>query len=239
MTQTVMPARPGGTQLIVLALAASFLVGCSGKPDRPGGPDRQSAGDRLTAMYARAQRLTAEGRCGEVEDLLFYLAMQGRGFEDTQTWLGNCILASLPADTITTGQTPSARLLEGLLWLRRAAEAGRPEAQVALAGLYLEGPVMMRDPYEAAMWLALYERNMAKIRLDFAPPPDDEIDRLTALLTPEQRVAGQARADGWTPIYWRPHKSPVPTAPRGAQAERPTQSDGRQGQRPRRRPSDV
>ena len=239
MTHTVMPARPGGTRLIVVVLAASLLAGCSGKPDRPGGPDRQSAGERLTAIYARAQRLTAEGRCGEVEGLLFYLAMQGRGFEDTQTWLGNCIIAGLPPDTMTAGQTPSARLLEGLMWLRRAAEAGRPEAQVALAGLYLDGPVMMRDPLEAAMWLALYERNMAKIRLDFTPPSDDAVDRLTALLTPEQRATGQARADGWTPIYWRPHKSPFPTAPGEAQAERPTAPDGRQGQRPRRRPSDV
>ncbi|MEN3977107.1 hypothetical protein [Emcibacter sp. SYSU 3D8] len=182
-------------RLLAAALVLSLAVaGCSSKPQRSPLPKDRNAVDRISNAYVRAVELQAAGDCEKASRLLFRVAMQGIGYEDAQRRLGEC--------TIVLAKGERTRYLDGIVWLRRAAEAGWPEAQGSLAYEYATGP--MADGVEAARWLTLYENNPRMKRLGFTPMTADKLARIRAMITPEQLAKGQAAAAAFVPVTWTP-----------------------------------
>jgi TPR repeat protein len=185
---------PHRNAFAVLLLAAA-LAACSSQPPPRGAlPRDRDAVDRMSNAYVRAVELHNAGDCAGAVKLLERVAAQGSGYEDAQRRLGQCTIA------LAGGDGPRYR--EGLVWLKRAAEAGWPEAQGLLAVEYASGPAA--DPVEAAKWLALYERNPKARRLGFTPVAPARIAAARAGLTPEQIAAGEAAAAAFVPVVWQP-----------------------------------
>jgi len=178
--------------ILVLALA---VTACSSKPSPRGRlPQDRNAVDRISNAYVRAVELQGQGDCEKAGKLLYRVAMQGAGYEDAQRRLGECNIALSKGDR--------TKYMDGIVWLRRAAEAGWPEAQAALAYEYATGP--MTDPADAAKWLTLYDGNPRTKRLGFTPYPADRLARIRARITPEQLAEGQAAAASFVPVVWAP-----------------------------------
>jgi hypothetical protein len=210
---------------VIRLLAASLVVsiavtGCSSKPQRSPLPKDRNAVDRISDAYVRAVELQNQGDCAKASRLLYRVAMQGVGYEDAQRRLGEC--------TIATANGEQTRYMDGIVWLRRAAEAGWPEAQGSLAYEYATG--LMIDPVEAARWLTLYENNPRIKRLGFTPLPPDKLARIRARITPEQLAKGQANAATFVPVTW----APPAAAKRSAVEDLKEGEDGKSGPGPRR-----
>ncbi len=182
-------------RLLAAALVVSLAVaGCSSKPQRSPLPKDRNAVDRISDAYVRAVELQNQGDCAKASRLLYRVAMQGAGYEDAQRRLGECTIALAGSDR--------TRYMDGIVWLRRAAEAAWPEAQGSLAYEYATGP--MADPVEAARWLTLYENNPRMKRLGFTPTPAGKLATIRARITPEQLASGQAAAASFVPVVWTP-----------------------------------
>lgn len=136
--------------------------------------------------------------------------MAGAGFEGAQHHMGACL--------ISTAADDRTQYLEGLLWLRRSAEAGWPEAQGALAVEYVEGP--MPDLREAALWLALYDRNPRRIRVAFTPLPAEILTRLRSTIPAVLLAAGEEAADSFKISVWEAPKGMRPSG-RSSSGSRP------------------
>ncbi len=180
-------------------IAAILMLGiavaaCSSKPQRSPLPKDRNAVDRISDAYVRAVELQGQGDCQKASKLLYRVAMQGAGYEDAQRRLGECTIALAAGDR--------TKYMDGIVWLRRAAEAGWPEAQGSLAYEYATGS--MADPVEAARWLILYENNPKMKRLGFTPMAADKLARTRARITPEQMAQGQAAAASFIPQAWTP-----------------------------------
>ena len=129
-------------RLLAAALVLGMAVtGCSSKPQRSPLPKDRNAVDRISDAYVRAVELQNQGDCAKASRLLYRVAMQGVGYEDAQRRLGEC--------TIATANGEQTRYMDGIVWLRRAAEAGWPEAQGSLAYEYATGLMIdyLVDPF--------------------------------------------------------------------------------------------
>lgn len=225
-------SRPVVTGLGLLVVVV-MVTACTQSRRPPGGQRAERPAQMNTdALFMRANSLYAQGKCQEAEPLYYLLGARGRGFELAQLRLGLCL---------TQGREPSAldtRYLEGLVWIRRAAEANWTEAQGVLAALYLEGAPALSDPAEAAMWLTLYQSRPGLKPIGFAPLDEEEIARLHGLIGDEAMAEGARRAAAWQPSYWAPPRMP---RARGAQDEEGVEEDVRssgpgergRGRRPR------
>ncbi len=193
--------------LLVCACAALTLVGCGG--GRRGDPrdgsvivQQRADGTQVAVRpgrdpndaYIQATELKAKGDCANAIALLRPVARLGPGYENAQTALGECLVAQ--ADTTD----------EGAVWLTRAADAGWPEAQAALA-LYYGSQAPERNTGEAAYWLALYDSNPSKARIGFRAPAPDRIAALHASLPDTAKTAGAKRAAAWERKLWIPPPS--------------------------------
>ncbi len=212
---------------VAILLIAGLVTACSSSPGpRAGGPPSRGNGgpgiDQLNQAYLKGVDLHRSGNCSAAIRRLYPVAMAGAGFEDAQRHLGEC-LTSTAADNQT-------QYLEGLLWLRRSAEAGWPEAQGALAVEYVEGPVP--DLREAALWLALYNRNPRRSRPAFTPLPTEVLARLDAAIAEDLIQAGQKAADGFKIVVWKAPKGLSPS--RASNSRRPEGGPG-QGRGPGRK----
>ncbi|RME67733.1 MAG: sel1 repeat family protein [Alphaproteobacteria bacterium] len=152
----------------------------------------------INAMFVRAEELRAAGDCATASAYYYRLARRGPGFERSQYGLGLCLIGDDPPARADT------RFIEGLLWLRRAGEAGLPDAQLRLAELYLHGPAAMRDSTEAAFWWTLYERNGQRRAVGYVPPDPQRLAALADIWTEDVLRAAAARADAWQPAPWLP-----------------------------------
>ena len=225
-------SRPVFVGLGLLTIALT-ITACTQSQRPPGGQrvERPAAMDADT-LFMRANSLYARGNCREAEPLYYLLGARGRGFELAQLRLGLCL---------TQGREPSAvdtRYLEGLVWIRRAAEANWTEAQGVLAALYLEGAPELNDPAEAAMWLTLYQSRPGLKPIGFAPLDEDEIARLRAMIGNDARAEGARRAAAWQPSYWAPPRMPRARGTEGPQEYEedirpPGPGDRDRGRRPR------
>lgn len=185
---------------MVLALAA-----CGGPqresidlPDTPGG--RMLRVDRdPNAAYAEGIDLKNRGNCPAAIEKLRPVANMGPGYANAQTALGVCLLAVGTKDGALTKDYD-----DGMTWLRRAADSGWPEAQGALARIYLIGPESLRNGEEAAYWLTLYEVNAGRIRIGFVPISDGEIQTMEKAISPADKAAGVKRAQAWRRQIWLP-----------------------------------
>ncbi|MBI1181566.1 MAG: tetratricopeptide repeat protein [Alphaproteobacteria bacterium] len=206
------------SSLAIALLGCLALAACSSGP-RPHGslPRDRNAVDRMSDAYVRAVELQNAGKCDEAVKLLRRAAEQGPGYEDAQRRLGECLIQLSNGD--------KEKYAEGLLWLKRAAEAGWPEAEGALAYEYVTGP----EPnlIAAAKWLTLYDTNPRKKRVAFTPMLPSRVDRIRAALTPETLAEGRAAAAGFVPTVWEP----PPEESRKARSDRDDDEDD--GERPR------
>jgi len=149
-------------------------------------------------VYSQAMDLRSKGDCKGASERLRFVAALGPGYENAQSALGDCLLR-------LAGFTDfSADYIEGLMWLRRAADAGWPEAQFDLAQSHLTGPALIRNHQEAAYWLALYDDNPEKARVGFVPPDQASVNALHAGLTAADLEAGKRRAAQWQKKLWIP-----------------------------------
>jgi hypothetical protein len=201
------------------AISAVFLglvmAGCGGGPKGPG-PDEAKAymkglegrggalrpGPDANALYTEGMTLKAKGDCAGAAPKLRQVAGLGGGYESAQTALGECLLAGDTTDL-------SADYLEGLTWLRRAADAGWPEAQARLAYVHAVGPKTIRNADESAYWLALYRTNTGKARVGFMPFPPGQLAEIDLALPAMAKEAGEKRAETWQRKVWVPPPSAV------------------------------
>jgi hypothetical protein len=204
------------TWAVAILVIAPLMAGCGG--DRRGPNEDQAKrfmrgldgregtlrpGADSNAIYAEAMALKAHGKCAEAAPKLRQVAGLGPGFEGAQTALGECLTQGQAGD----GEV-SADYLEGLTWLRRAADAGWPEAQGRLADIYALGPVMVRNADEAGYWLALYLSNPGKSRVGFVPLPAGIVSATAAAIPADAKARGAARADKWERKVWMPPTPP-------------------------------
>ena len=179
---------------LALALALTLTAAaCGGGSKREPPPLTDSS-----KVLEEGTLLQAAGKCDQAVPYLYHLADQGQGFEIAQYRLGKCRL------TQGGGDPNSDATLDGLLWLRRAAGGGQPEAQAELANFYTNGPAKLRDPVEAAMWLSIYESNGRRHLVGFNPMPVTTLRQLKETLGDDNLAEGQKRANAWRQIPWSP-----------------------------------
>jgi hypothetical protein len=155
-----------------------------------GGPDRV------------AVELARNGYCADAMPILQCYVYRGRGNEMAQATLGSCMLetASIGDDT----------WYDGITWLRRAGDAGLPDAQNRLVRALSQSSNDIHI-VEAETWRIIYERGKSS---PFPPPPlpHEVISKLDARLTPEYRSEAQARAQSWSYRFWVMGPSDAPQA---------------------------
>ena len=156
-------------------------------------------GQDANAAYSKALDLKAKGDCAGAITKLRPVANLGPGYENAQTALGVCLLQDAAKE-----KELSSDYLEGLTWLRRAGDAGWPEAQGALALSHAFGPAAIRNGEEAAYWMTLYETNAGKSHIGFSPIPAADVAAVEKSLTPQDRAAGVKRAQAWQRRVWLP-----------------------------------
>jgi len=160
-------------------------------------------GTDVNALYVDGMALKSKGDCAGAVRKLRQVAAIGPGYENAQTGLGECLLGT------NKGSELSADYLEGLTWLRRAADAGWAEAQGRLAYAHALGPVAIRNAEEAAYWLALYRTNSGRSRVGFVPLPDDQLAAVDAAIPAAAKAAGDKRAETWVRKVWIPSNAPA------------------------------
>ena len=208
ITLSLITAGCGGQQGPSEKQAEIYMQGLGGRAMvlRPG--------TDANALYASGIALKNKGDCAGAVPKLRQVANLGPGYEDAQTALGECLVQT------AGNQDLSSDYLEGLTWLRRAADGGWPEAQATLAYAHSLGPKAIRNTDEAAYWLALYQGNPDKSRIGFVPFPADRIVAIEATLTPAAKEAGEKRAAAWQRKVWMPPNSAAPPGPTSEPATR-------------------
>lgn len=156
-------------------------------------------GQDANAAYTEALDLKTKGDCPGAIVKLRPVANLGPGYENAQTELGTCLIKDAAKD----GEL-SSDYLEGLTWLRRAGEAGWPEAQGALALAHARGPTAIRNGEEAAYWMTLYKNNPGQARVGFTPISPEDLATLEKSLSAQDLKAGTARAESWVRKVWLP-----------------------------------
>ncbi len=179
------PSRERGGGIVIAGIDGRVAI------IRPG-PDANAA-------YSEALDLKTGGNCAAAVAKLRPVAGLGPGYENAQTALGSCLLEADPTD-----KDLSSEYLEGLTWLRRAGDAGWPEAQSALALAHAFGPSTIRNGGEAAFWLALYEANAGKSRIGFVPMNAADVAAVGKSLTAAEKQTGAQRAAQWQRKVWLP-----------------------------------
>lgn len=235
------PRTVKGSALLAALMAATVgLSACGGdSKDRDDRSDRGPGlaitgidgrvsvirpGQDANAAYSKGLDLKTQGDCPGAILKLRPVAGIGPGYENAQTALGTCLLQTGAKD-----KDLSSDYLEGLTWLRRAADAGWPEAQGALASAHAFGPSAIRNGEEAAYWFTLYQTNPSKSRIGFASMPVADEAAIDKSLSAAAKTAGAKRAAGWQRKVW------LPPAPPGrdfdkSESERPPRGRERRGQ---------
>jgi TPR repeat protein len=164
-------------------------------------------GSDANAIYAEAMALKAKGDCAGAIPKLRRVAALGPGYEDAQTALGVCLLETSKSPDFGSDYS------EAMTWLLRAGEAGWPEAQGELAGVYALGPTAVRNLDEAGYWLALYRDNPAKARVGFVPMAEDRLAAIQHAVPAAAQAAGEQRAARWERKVWLPPSPPPSPGP--------------------------
>ena len=172
---------------------AGVLIGGS-----PGHGTMVRGGLDANALYSQGMDLKAKGDCKGASIKLRPPANLGPGYENAQTALGECLLQ------VAGNGDLSSDYLEGLAWLRRAADGGWPEAQLDLAQTYLMGPATFRNTAEAAYWLALYDANGGKSRIGFVAFDPSELAALRTKIPAADKALAEKRAAQWQRKVWLP-----------------------------------
>lgn len=185
--------------IAAISLGALLLASCGSGETRRRGADGSimptaAELDPAGTLYARTVGQAQSGDCGDdTLNVLTCFAYRGHGYEGAQTALGECL--------IRKKQTP-----QGIVWLKRAANAGWADAQKRLAELYANGESVPQDNPEAAAWSYLYLRNPSLLSLGVRPDPA-LANKLQDRLNAEENNAARQKAASWTPSYWEPDEA--------------------------------
>ncbi|HEY4343774.1 MAG TPA: hypothetical protein VGN05_05470 [Parvibaculum sp.] len=181
--------------LSILVVAAMFVASCNA-----GGGHRRDADGNLvptareidpaSTFYSDTVEAAEKGDCANNIQPLTCFAYRGHGYEGAQTMLGQCLIRG-------------GKDGDGVAWLKRAADAGWPDAQKALAQLYLDGKGVPQDNVTAGMWSNLYSRNPSLLSLG-VQPDTTLADHVRETLTADERTEARRRSDVWAPAYWQP-----------------------------------
>ncbi len=211
-------------RFVFAALALLELTACSGGGNRE---DRESRNREVGGIYepgvggrgliirpgadpnkifTEAMDLKSKGDCVNAAAQLRRVVVMGPGYENAQTALGECLTRPNVANVANEA---TSDYLEGIVWLRRAADAGWPEAQGRLAQIYAYGPATVRHGGEAAYWLALYDGNPGKSRIGFVPLEVSALDGVKKRLSGAELEDGAKRAALWQRKVWMP---PAPSS---------------------------
>lgn len=192
----------------VLLLSAGLVSACASQGPQNRAEKERAVTERLSQiptldissrLYSQALNLKSAGDCTAAIPLFYRLSMRGDGFELAQYHLADCQFKTAPKNATDTNW------IEALLWMRRAADAGVPQAQGALAALYATGPANARDLAEAAMWFQLFNTNPARKKPGFSSNLDRaQIAEIESALTDSARVEGEKRASNFTRHHWSP-----------------------------------
>ena len=193
-------ARPMRWRTIAaISLGALLLASCGSGEARRRGADGSimptaAELDPAGTLYAQTVGQAQSGNCGDdTINVLTCFAYRGHGYEGAQTALGECL--------IRKKQAP-----QGIIWLKRAANAGWADAQKHLAKLYADGESVPQDNLEAATWNNLYMRNPSLLSLGVRP--DTALgNQLREKMNAEERNAARQRAASWAPRYWEPDEA--------------------------------
>ncbi len=181
--------------VMLVTLSSFFLASCGGGGHRRGDdgsviPTAREL-DPASTHYSDTMDMASTGNCSdEVISVLTCYAYRGHGYEGAQTALGQCLMKTKKAEN-------------GLVWLKRAANAGWPDAQKALAQTYLEGDGVQQNNVEAGKWGLLYMKNPSLLSLGVQP--DKKInDKLRDHLSQSETLVAQSQASNWIAQYWQP-----------------------------------
>ena len=230
MTSRLSPLLRGVTiaTLTVVLLAACASGGSGGKRGGggpgggqvgrggPGGGESAQMNERgggfgntdFNALYRRTLEQKAAGDCQKTLAPLKTLAHQGPGYEGAQQALGECLLQNAAPDAVTDQ-------LDALVWLRRAAEGGRTEAQGTLAAVYLDGPEALRNREQALFWYALYKDNASRGRVAFVALAPATEAHLQAAFADADLASVATDVATWQPTVWIPPKDSAFSGPGG------------------------
>jgi len=208
-----MPSKFSRLAFALLGAASFGLASCGGGPDVPKaretGMYMEGLGGRglvirpgpsANKAYSDGIDLRTRGDCAGAIAKLAPVANLGPGYENAQSALGDCQIA-------TSTNPESSQYMEGLVWLIRAADGGWTEAQGRLAQIYAVGPASHRNLEEAALRLALYRASASMARIGFSPLSKPVEDAIAQAIGPERQKAGESRAANWQPKMWVPPKS--------------------------------
>lgn len=189
-------ARHRAIAITSIGLGALLLAACSAG----GGHKRDADGNMIPTareldpagtLYAETVADAESGDCGgNTINVLTCFSYRGRGYEGAQTALGQCL--------VRTG-----KMTDGVVWLKRAANAGWPDAQKHLSELYSAGKGVEQSNVEAATWDDLYIKNPSLLSLG-VQPDTSMAQHLRETANPDERAAARERADAWSPSYWQP-----------------------------------
>ena len=147
--------------------------------------------DPAGTRYSDTMDAANSGNCSpEIISILTCYSYRGHGYEGAQTALGQCLIKN-------------KKSTQGMEWLMRAANAGWPDAQKALATIYLDGTTGATDLVQAGKWANLYRKNPSLLSLGVQP--DKKIgEKVQASLSQQQSLEASAMASEWVPQYWTP-----------------------------------
>jgi TPR repeat protein len=104
-----------------------------------------------------------------------------QGHAEAQFFLGSMLLL------------PRKNVVEGLKWIRLAADQGNQDAQLLLGKAYVNGsPELPRDPVQGEMWLQLAARN----NLEFYRT---QLSAAEKTMSADDIAKGKALAEAWKP----------------------------------------
>ena len=218
-----MVARPALFALLVLSLLSADLLAV----DWTGGIvlsvaqaqiNREAPRDNVRRRRAQQKArhnpywdgfiLKRQGDCQAAIIELAPIAQRGRGYEEAQTALGECLLrlAGLPLDD-SQQAPPRAAMLKsnnfkrGQKWILHAAKSGNFMAQGILVALYAANLGPDEDAIEGAKWAHLYLTNPKRLNLGVPIMAQPSIDYLQMRINKTDWLLGKTRARNWSPDY--------------------------------------
>lgn len=150
--------------------------------------------DPASTIYSDTLDAASAGDCSqETISVLTCYAYRGHGYEGAQTALGQCLIKAQNTE-------------DGITWLRRAANAGWPDAQRNLARHYLDGEDIGVDMAEAGKWAVLYSKNPSLLSLGVLPETKLS-DEIRARLSASDKAEATRRANRWNAEFWTPKEA--------------------------------
>jgi hypothetical protein len=183
--QMVKPLRLFVFALSLCALVSLDVAEAQIPREEPTDNVRRRAAEKLLARnpYWDGFRLKHQGDCAGAIELLRPLAKGGRGFEDAQVALGECLVQQA-----------------GIVNLADAAS----RMQGILVELYVVKQGPNADPIDGAKWAHLYLTNPNRLTIGAPVFIAHVIDNLQSQITTDEWLLGKERARVWTPRFDAP-----------------------------------